>query len=182
MTDKATLRAQARDRRAHAFETVDPAPALDMLSAELAKTTGPISFYWPIRTEIDPSPLMEGLAATRPVCLPVTHGREAPLTFRAWQPGAAMETDGFGVSVPAVDDEMTPEVLIVPMLAFDPNLHRLGYGAGHYDRTFAKLRPAGPIFAIGFAYEAQRTGPLPVEPTDQALDLIVTEERVHRPA
>ncbi len=179
MTDKATLRAEARARRALAHKEVDPAPALARLSQAIAETTGPISFYWPIRTEIDPRPLMAGLSETRTLCLPVTHGREAPLTFRAWRPGAKMETDGFGVSVPAIDEAVTPEVLIVPLLAFDANLHRLGYGAGHYDRTFAKLRPSGPVTAIGFAYETQKMPPLPTEPTDQALDLIVTETTVH---
>ncbi len=181
MTDKATLRAEARARRAHAHDTVDTAPALDRLARALAATTGPVSFYWPIRTEIDPRPLMEAVARQRVVCLPLTDGLK-PLTFRAWQPGADMEIDGFGVAVPAADDPVTPEVLIVPMLAFDKHLHRLGYGAGHYDRTFARLRPAGPVTAIGFAYQAQMADPLPAEPTDQALDMIVTETTLHLPA
>lgn len=180
MTDKTTLRAEARARRAGAHGTVDPAPALDALEAEIAKTSGPVSFYWPIRTEIDPRPVMERLSGQREICLPVTHGRDAPLTFRAWQPGADMDVDGFGVAIPALNVPVTPEVLVVPMLAFDAHLHRLGYGAGHYDRTLAGLRPTGPAFAIGFAYEAQRSATLPAEPTDQALDLIVTEASVHR--
>ena len=180
MTDKTSLRAEARARRAAAHGSVDPQPALDALAAEIAKTTGPVSFYWPIRTEIDPRPLMDTRSESRQLCLPVTHGRDAPLTFRAWQPGADMDVDGFGVAIPARDVPVTPEVLVVPMLAFDLHLHRLGYGAGHYDRTLAGLRPGGPAFAIGFAYEAQRTSTLPAEPTDQALDLIVTEETVHR--
>lgn len=182
MTDKMALRAAARARRAEAHGSVDPAPALAALAREIAATTGPVSFYWPIRTEIDPRPLMQELAASRQLCLPVTHGRDAALTFRAWHPGAEMDVDGFGVAIPAQDVPVRPNVLVVPMLAFDAHLHRLGYGAGHYDRTLAGLRPNGPTFAIGLAYEAQRTAPLPAEPTDQALDLIVTEESVHRPS
>lgn len=180
MTDKATLRAEARARRAEAHGTVDPGPALAALAREIAATTGPVSFYWPIRTEIDPRPLMADLFGTRRICLPVTHGRDAALTFRAWSPGAEMSVDGFGVAIPADDAPVTPEVLVVPMLAFDDHLHRLGYGAGHYDRTLAGLRPKGPVTAIGLAYEAQATARLPAEPTDQALDLIVTEIRVRR--
>ena len=72
MTDKATLRAEARKRRAVAHANVDPAPALDRLAEAIAATTGPVSFYWPIRTEIDPRPLMDGLSGTRDICLPVT--------------------------------------------------------------------------------------------------------------
>ena len=179
MSDKAALRAAARTRRAEAHGTVDPAPALARLLAEIEATAGPVSFYWPIRTEIDPRPAMETLAGRRVICLPVTAGL-APLSFRSWQPGAAMETDGFGVSVPAEDVPVTPQVLVVPMLAFDDAGHRLGYGAGHYDRTLAMLRPKGPVTAIGLAYESQWSERLPSEPTDQPLDAIVTEARVRR--
>lgn len=179
--DKAALRAEARTRRAGAHESVDPAPAHQALLKALRNTTGPVSFYWPIRTEIDPRPVMYELAASRELCLPVTHGREAALTFRSWRPGADMGTDGFGVPIPSDDTPIIPRVLVVPMLAFDARLHRLGYGAGHYDRTLAQLRPSGPVTAIGFAYEAQLFDALPVEPTDQPLDLIVTEVSVHAP-
>ena len=134
-----------------------------------------MSFYWPIRTEIDPRPVMETLVGARDVCLPVTHGRDAGLTFRAWTPGATMEADGFGVDVPAADISVVPRVLVVPMLGFDRRGHRLGYGAGHYDRTLDQLRRLHRVFAIGFAYSAQECDRVPTEPTDQPLDLIVTE-------
>ena len=175
------MRKAARDRRAAAHGAVDPAPALEALRRVLYQRAGAISFYWPIRTEIDPTPVMETLAAERVVCLPVTHGRDAALTFRAWRPGSAMDTDGFGVLIPSVDEAITPEILVVPMLAFDNRLHRLGYGAGHYDRTLAGLRPNGRAFAIGLAYEAQWTEDLPIEATDQALDMVITEARVRFP-
>jgi 5-formyltetrahydrofolate cyclo-ligase len=107
----------------------------------------------------------------------VTQGRQA-LAFRRWHPGVEMEKDGFGVPIPVGTDTIVPSVLVVPMLAFDDAGHRLGYGAGHYDRTLAALRPNGPVTAIGFAFEAQRVDTaLPIEPTDEPLDYLVTEAR-----
>ena len=174
--DKAALRKEMAARRAEAAATVDQAPARAVLAALLAETEGAVSFFWPIRTEIDPRPVMEALATMRTVCLPLTHGRDAPLTFHRWGTGAPMTKDGFGVPVPDGTEAVVPKTLIVPMLAFDARGHRLGYGAGHYDRTLAGLRATGPVTAIGFAFEAQRVAePLPVEPTDQPLDLVVTE-------
>ena len=179
--DKAALRKEMVARRAEAAATVDQAPARAALAAVLAETDGPVAFFWPIRTEIDPRPVMEALATTRTVCLPLTHGRDAPLTFHRWSVDAPMTQDGFGVPVPDGTEEVAPMVLVVPMLAFDARGHRLGYGAGHYDRTLAKLRPDGPVTAIGFAFEAQRVAePLPIEPTDQPLDMVVTEAGAFR--
>lgn len=180
MMDKPTLRKEMAVRRAQAAATVDQAPARAALSALLAETEGPVSFFWPIRSEIDTRPVMEALAETRTVCLPVTAGRQA-LTFRRWHPGVRMEKDGFGVPIPIGSETVVPEVLVVPMLAFDDAGNRLGYGAGHYDRTLAALRPNGPVTAIGFAFEAQRVETaLPIEPTDQPLDYLVTEMRCDR--
>lgn len=180
--DKDTLRRIARERRASAHGYVDPAPALERLKGLLSGTDGPVSFYWPIRTEIDPRPVMLALQASRTVCLPVTHGRDAALTFRRWHEGMDMEKDGFGVSIPALDEPVTPRVLVVPMLAFDSRCHRLGYGAGHYDRTLAALRLHARVVAIGLAYAAQHSdADLPVEATDQPLDAIVTEFGIVRP-
>lgn len=164
-------------RRAEVHGVVDPAPALAHLTEAIGDRAGPISFYWPIRTEIDPRPVMEALAPEREVCLPVTQGY-APLMFRGWHPEAGMAVDGFGVAVPEAGPELLPRVLVIPMLAFNEAGHRLGYGAGHYDRTLARLRPNLQVTAIGFAYEAQRVEALPVEDTDQRLDIIVTEAQI----
>lgn len=180
--DKSLLRNLAHQRRGVAHGAVDPTPALIALRGLLESSEGPVSFYWPIRSELDPRPLMVEIALQRDVCLPVTHGRGAPLTFRRWTEDSEMETDGFGVSVPILDDLITPRILVVPLLAFDDRCHRLGYGAGHYDRTLERLRGAGSVTAIGLAYSAQRADePLPIEPTDQPLDAIVTETGVVRP-
>ena len=125
MTDKAALRKEMTSRRGEAAGRVDQAPARAALAAVLAETEGPVSFFWPIRSEIDPRPVMAGLSASRVVCLPLTHGR-APLTFHRWSPDAPMTKDGFGVPVPDGTEEVAPQVLVVPMLAFDDNGHRLG--------------------------------------------------------
>lgn len=174
MTDKSALRKAARQDRKVAFETVDPAPATDRLLEVLGDARGPVAFYWPMRTEIDPRPAMEVLACTAVVTLPVTHGY-GPLTFRAWTPETVLTKDDFGTEFPQEGPEILPKTLVVPMLAFDRRGHRLGYGAGHYDRTLAALRDHGPVTAIGFAYAAQEVDRLPDEPTDQPLDMIVTE-------
>lgn len=172
---KKLLRKSIAARRAEAHGTVDPSSALAMLDATLRNHEGPYSFYWPIRSEIDPRPVMEALSKTHDVCLPLTHGHSA-LSFLRWVPGQDMDIDEFGVAVPAESEPLVPQTLVVPMLGFDRRGHRLGYGAGHYDRTLAGLRASGPLFAVGFAYSVQEEDELPIEPTDQPLDAIITEK------
>ena len=133
----------------------------------------PLSGYWPIRTEPDPRPAMS--AHPGALCLPVVVGPGQPLAFRRWHPGAAMEPGAFGAAIPQDTTEITPQILIVPLLAFDARGYRLGYGGGFYDRTLQGLRASGPVVAIGFAYGAQEVDAVPIEPTDQPLDFIVTE-------
>ena len=135
----------------------------------------PLSGYWPMGTEIDPRPAMEAAARHGPVALPVVEGPGRPLAFRGWTPGAALVPAGFGTSVPEAGEAVVPEVLIVPLLAFTARGERLGYGGGFYDRTLAALRARGPALAVGFAFAAQQVDALPLEPTDERLDLIVTE-------
>lgn len=167
--------------RQAAFETADIAPATARLLDVLTGRPGPVAFYWPMRTEINPRPAMHALAQTVDVVLPVTHGL-GPLTFRLWRPGFVLAKDSFGTQYPAQGCNVDPVTLVVPMLAFDRRGHRLGYGAGHYDRTLEGLRAKGPITAIGFAYAAQEIEAVPNEPTDQPLNLIVTEAETLTPA
>lgn len=174
MTDKAVLRKEAGERRKAAFEAVDIAPATARLDAHLTSAPGPVAFYWPMRTEIDPRAAMALAEARGAVCLPVTQGY-GPLVFRAWRPGMALDRDAFGTEFPGIGPDVLPRTLVVPMLAFDRRGHRLGYGAGHYDRTLAALRRTGPVTAIGLAYAAQEVQRLPDEPWDIPLDMIVTE-------
>jgi 5-formyltetrahydrofolate cyclo-ligase len=98
--------------------------------------------------------------------------------FRRWTPGCALVDGPLGTQFPAEGELLTPDVLIVPMLAYNPAFFRLGYGGGFYDRTLAQLRAARHIFAVGLAYVAQLDRNLPIGPYDQALDAIVTEQGV----
>ncbi|BAQ70317.1 5-formyltetrahydrofolate cyclo-ligase [Rhodovulum sulfidophilum] len=179
---KALLRTEAQARRAEAHDPERGAAALSRLGTVLAPHRGrPAAGYLPIRTELDPRPAMAGLAASGPVGVPVIEGRGQPLGFRLWVPDCALETGPFGVAVPAGARPMVPEVLIVPLLAFDRRGIRLGYGGGFYDRTLELLRAQGPVLAVGLAYAAQEMPDLPAEPTDLPLDAIVTETEVILP-
>lgn len=152
------------------------------LSAVLAGYRGvPLAGYAAMRTEIDPAPALEEAAAHGPVGLPVIIGPGLPLRFRAWSPGCAMIAGEFGAEIPAEGAWIEPEILVVPLVAFTRSGARLGYGGGFYDRTLELLRANRPTLAIGFAYGAQEVPDLPLEPTDQPLDLIVTEAEVIEP-
>ena len=141
-----------------------------------------ISGYAPIRSEIDPMPLMRALAAAgHRLCLPVIEAAGRPLAFRAWAAGAAMEQGPFGAAIPTDGAWLEPQVLLVPLLAFDRRGFRLGYGGGFYDRTLECLRGRGAVMAVGLAYAAQEVARVPTEPTDQRLDAILTEAGLIHP-
>lgn len=145
----------------------------------MAKT---VSIYFPMGSEIDTMPLVKALiAAGHRTALPVVAAPRQPLIFRLWSPGDALVDGGFGTSVPAADKaEVTPDVLFVPLLSYDADGYRLGYGGGFYDRTLAALRAEGAPVAVGVAYAAQRVDRVPRGPHDQRLDWIATEAGVVR--
>lgn len=180
ITDKPALRTAFAATRAALF---DAAPlAGHTLSARLPRLDRPAGVaagYWPMRSEIDPRPLMARLArAGWRLALPVTPARrtDGPLIFRRWEPGGAMEEHAFGMREPQPAAEaVRPDLVLVPLLAFDAAGHRLGYGAGHYDRTLQALRAAGPVYAVGLAFAGQATATLPAGPHDQPLDAVATE-------
>ena len=147
----------------------------DLLSAHAGKV---LSGYMAMRTEIDPRAAMA--AHPGPVGVPVIIGKGLPLRFREWSPGCAMVPGSFGTQVPAEGVWLEPEVLIVPLLAFDALGFRLGYGGGYYDRTLAGLRLQRPVLAVGFAFAAQEVDKVPIDGFDQRLDLIVTESGVRQ--
>jgi 5-formyltetrahydrofolate cyclo-ligase len=166
----------ARRKAAHAASGPEEAA---LLSRVLADHRGAaLSGYLPIRTEIDPRPAMAEAAAHGPVGVPVIQGKGQPLRFARWRPGCALRPGPFGAMVPEVEEVMEPEVMIVPLVAFDRQGGRLGYGGGFYDRTLQMLRAKRPTLAIGFAYAAQEDDNLPLEPTDQPLDMVVTEREI----
>lgn len=177
-TTKAERRKAAFARRKAAFEAAGPGAA-GLLSEVLAGHRGvPVSGYAAMRTEIDPAPALAEAAAHGPVGLPVIIARGQALKFRTWSPGVAMVAGDFGALIPETGDWMVPEIVVVPLVAFDRAGGRLGYGGGFYDRTLEGLRARGPVLAIGFAFSAQEDEGLQMEPTDQPLDLIVTEREV----
>ncbi|MGL4975723.1 MAG: 5-formyltetrahydrofolate cyclo-ligase, partial [Bosea sp. (in: a-proteobacteria)] len=134
---------------------------------------GPVSAYWPMRSEADPRPILEVLAQRGlPLCLPAVV--DGLLQFRQWTPWEPIVPGGFGTLVPPADvPTLQPAVLIVPLAAFDRRGFRIGYGKGHYDRALAAL---GKVTTVGIAYAAQEIAEVPSEPHDRALDWIVTED------
>ena len=175
---KAVARKVAFARRKGAFDT-RPAGAAGRLSEVLAGYRGvPLSGYMPIRTEIDPLPAMSEAIAYGPVGVPVIQAAGQPLKFSRWSPEGILKDGPFGAKIPEIDDYFDPEILIVPLVAFDAQGGRLGYGGGFYDRTLEGLRTKRPTLAIGFAFDAQEAENLPLEPTDQPLNMVVTESRV----
>ncbi len=171
---KAAARTAAFARRKAAFAAGQGQAAeilADVLSAHQGKA---LAGYMPMRTEIDPLPAMsahQGLVGVPVIMAPAT-----PLKFREWGPGVAMVAGDFGALIPAEGAWVTPQVVIVPLLAFDARGFRLGYGGGFYDRTLQGLRGKGPVLAIGFAFEAQEVDAVPIDTFDQKLDLVVTEK------
>jgi 5-formyltetrahydrofolate cyclo-ligase len=136
-----------------------------------------VSGFSPIRTEINPLPLLRKLAAAGArLALPVIAGKGKPLLMRAYAFGDALEARTWGIREPSDDKpEVDPDILIVPLAAFDRQGHRIGHGAGYYDMTIARLRAIKPVVAVGIAYAAQEMPEVPVTPRDEPLDLVLTE-------
>lgn len=180
---KAEARQAALARRA----AVDPTGTAERLcdhvlrEAPLPPPGACIAGFWPMGSEIDIRPLLEALAARgHLLALPVTPRRGNPLRFRAWRFGAPLEPGPFGTRHPPGDaPEVMPDLLLVPLLAFDRVGRRLGYGAGYYDRTLAGLPGAA---RIGIAFAAQEAAEVPAGPEDVPLPLIATEAGLVRTA
>ena len=136
-----------------------------------------VSGYSPIRSEIDPVPLMRALAGQGArLALPAVMARGRSLAFRAWSAGDRLMMGPLGILEPSpAAAEMIPDIMLVPLAAFDRAGHRIGYGAGHYDYTLAHLRKAKPIVAIGIAFAVQEIKAVPALAHDVALDFVLTE-------
>jgi 5-formyltetrahydrofolate cyclo-ligase len=141
-----------------------------------------VSAYWPMGEELDVRPLLDALHARGRICaLPVVARRRSPLIFRRWRPGDRLEAGVLGIRTPTADaPSLEPDVLIVPLLAFDARGYRLGYGGGYYDRSLAALRAAKKILAVGVAFAVQEMPNVPHGPGDERLDWIVTELAARR--
>ena len=176
----AAAKAAARQDAAAARAGFDPGPG-QQLGQQLARyflegfplpPGAAISGFWPMGDEIDIRPLLSALHERgHPIGLPVTGRRGEALVFRQWQPGAVLAPGRFGTSHPEGPD-ITPDILLIPLLAFDREGHRLGYGGGFYDRTIARLPRA---WRIGCAYAVQERPLVPTGAFDQKLHAIVTE-------
>jgi 5-formyltetrahydrofolate cyclo-ligase len=185
--DKRRCRVAAAEIRARAHQSAGAvagpklaAAGLDVLGLEPRTVSGFKSFA----DEIDVGPLMARLAREGwRTALPVVVGRGLPLVFRGWAPGEPMVAGHWSIPVPLeTAPELEPDVLLVPMLAFDGAGFRLGYGGGFYDRTLAALRASKPVIAVGVAYAAQEVAEVPRGRHDEPLDWILTEDGPKRPA
>ena len=175
---KKKVRKKALISRQKAF-AADIGNSASLLSSVLAGYRGvPIAGYLPIKTEIDPLSAMEEASAHSLVGVPVVQGNSKPLKFARWEPGCDLKKGPFDVQIPVNSYYFVPEVLIIPMVGFDRNGGRLGYGGGFYDRTLEHLRSKHATLAIGFAYSEQEFENLPLDYTDQKLDIIITEKEI----
>jgi 5-formyltetrahydrofolate cyclo-ligase len=178
--DKRAARTRALARRAAAFATHGAGAGARLAEhgvAFLDLAPGTIvSGFSAIRDEIDPAALLARLHAEgHRLCLPVMQGNGLPLLFRAWGPGDAMGKVQWGIAEPLPDKPvLEPDVVLVPLLAFDAAGHRLGYGGGFYDRTLARLRTVKPVVAVGVAYDELKVDAVPHRSYDQPLDWVLT--------
>jgi 5-formyltetrahydrofolate cyclo-ligase len=180
---KTLLRSEGTARRdaLPAEERKAAAEAIAVRPFPLAIARGSIvSGFMPLKSEINPLPLMQKLAEQGArLALPGIAGRGKPLLMRAWEFGAPLDRGQWGIREPKADaPEVEPDILLVPLLAFDRAGFRLGYGAGYYDMTIHWLRGLKPITAIGIAFAVQEVPKIPTTPRDERLDLVLTEREV----
>jgi 5-formyltetrahydrofolate cyclo-ligase len=176
--------------RQTAFARRDALPAVERQAAAETIAARPfpipvapgviVSGFSPLKTEINPLPLMRRLAAAGAhLALPVVAGRGKPLIMRSYAFGQPLNEGVWGIREPKPDaPEVDPDILIVPLAAFDRLGHRIGYGAGYYDMTINRLRSIKPVVAVGIAYAAQEESEVPVTARDERLDLVLTELEV----
>jgi 5-formyltetrahydrofolate cyclo-ligase len=177
---KSILRAEALARR----EAL-PAATRAAAAETIARRSFPVriergmivSGFSPMKSEINPVPLMRKLAdAGARLALPAIAGRGKPLIMRAWGFGEPLASGQWGIREPTPDaPAVAPDIVIVPLAAFDRAGHRIGYGAGYYDMTINALRARKAAIAIGIAFAAQEIPHVPAMAHDERLDLVLTE-------
>lgn len=178
---KAELRAEALARRdaESAANAVAFAGRIASAGLELARRLKPgyVSAYFAIRNEPSTLPLLEALSREGfRTALPVTGKRGTPLAFRQWRPGEPTSEGKMSIREPLPEaPEVAPDLLFVPLAAFDRAGNRIGYGAGFYDRTLAELRAKKPVCAVGIAFACQALPEVPHEAHDERLDLVLTD-------
>jgi 5-formyltetrahydrofolate cyclo-ligase len=177
---KAELRAAAQFRRDALPADVRTAAAETIAARKFPLAVAPgaiVAGFMPLKTEINPLPLMQKLNEMGArLALPAIAARGKPLILRAWQFGAPLARGQWGIREPTPEaPDVEPDILLVPLLAFDRTGHRIGYGAGYYDITIHRLRARKPITAVGIAFAAQQVAKVPATPRDERLDLVLTE-------
>lgn len=179
-TEKKALRARMRERRAAVISEQGPQLAAAIAAHGVAfleaANRSIVSAFSSMPDELDTRPIMLGLAADGyRVALPVLQGKGKPLLFRAWAPGDAMNEGLWGIREPKDDKPvLAPDIFLVPLLAFDRQGWRLGYGGGFYDRTLREARSTRPVVAVGFALDEQEVDAIPHLDYDERLDWVLT--------
>ncbi len=186
--DEALIAAKAKARKAASRLRADAHKASgDAAAGSMAQTgleflgaTAPkvVSGFYPYRSEIDLRPLMTRLSGEGwTTCLPIVRQAGAPLDFRAWTPGEPTEPGAWDIPIPlAAAEAVEPDVMLVPLLAFDLAGYRLGYGGGFYDRTIEGFRARKPLITVGIAFAAQEVVEVVRGIHDQPLDWVLTDE------
>lgn len=183
---KNTYRIEARRHRER-MDVRDEDP--DIAALNFIKSLKPskdqiVAAYWPLEREFDVTPLLhrvleEGIS----ICLPVMREGTRVLDFVRWQEGDPLVKGKHGILQPCVDENtafVLPDIVVVPMLAFDRRGHRIGYGGGYYDATLNFLRAQKEVIAVGMAYSQQAVlFNLPTEEHDEPLDWVITPKDVH---
>ncbi len=189
MDDKDQMRrALAAQRSAHhkAHGEAEAQALAEFVSSNADKQLGAISdkiiaAYLPMGGELDPRPLMQALRKNgNSICLPVCINEDAPLVFRRYRQNDALLPDDMGIAAPrATAQQVTPDIVLLPLLAFDGQGHRLGRGGGFYDRTLAELKKRGDCRFIGLAFDMQMVDKCPIAPHDEALHAVLTPSKRH---
>ena len=184
--EKTLLRGKAAEARriAHEADRNGAAPkavAANFLAKMNVAPDAVIGGYWPIGTEMDVRPLLTALHERGHVCgLPVAH-KHQPLAFHRWRPQDRLVRGVFNIQVPDHNTPtVEPDILLMPLLAFDAKGRRIGYGGGYYDRTIPAIRARRKLLAVGIAFAAQEVERVPNDRFDQRLDWVVTEHAVRR--
>ena len=189
MDDKDQMRrALAAQRSAHhkAHGEAEAQALAEFVSSNANKQLGAISdkiiaAYLPMGGELDPRPLMQVLQKNgNSICLPVCINEHAPLVFRRYRHNDALLPDDMGIAAPrATAQQVTPDIVLLPLLAFDGQGHRLGRGGGFYDRTLAELKKRSDCRFIGLAFDMQMVDKCPIAPHDEALHAVLTPSKRH---
>jgi 5-formyltetrahydrofolate cyclo-ligase len=180
---KAELRREAMARRDALSPEARQAAAEAIAARKFPLAIAPgviVSGFMPLKSEINPLPLMRKLAGQGArLALPVVAGRGKPLMMREWVFGEPLVAGVWGIREPQPEAAVVdPDILLVPLLAFDRAGHRIGYGAGYYDLTLAQRRARKLVIAAGLAFAIQEIAAIPATPRDARLDLVLTEREV----